>query len=188
MTSLLITLSCFVFGACAINLNRHSANSKTANTAQVTDPFKIEVLESKIIDGFSRETQAGDQNLKPDAKRLRLVVSIVNQTPHTLENVRYTIRLNEAAKPFIAAAIIERESDVFRVVPQGDPRVNDMTDRYINVTGFEDNWEPFITNESDLLAYHSMKLDDLPEYLQSVTVSITWRGGQQEQTLPIVLS
>lgn len=188
VSCLLITLSCFALGACAIKLNTPSSDSETENSVKLVDPFKIELSEARLIDGYKEEIPLeGAQSKPPDAKRLRLVVSILNGTAETLEEVRYVIRLNEAAKPFIASAILERQSDAFRVIPQGAQTVGEMSNGYINVTGFEDVWQPLITDEADLLEYFSMTLDDLPEYLQSVTVSITWRGGQQEETLPIVL-
>lgn len=87
----------------------------------------------------------------------------------------------------LAFLSISCESDPFYVVPK-DSEARGMKNGLIKVTGLEDTWSPTITTEEDLKEYFHLEFDDIYDYIKSYTVTITWKGGKQEDVLPILLN
>lgn len=177
-----------LLGACHSATPESPTASSTPNPLITNRPFSVEIIEARIIESTDIMPEEGVPTPPLNVKRLQLITSITSQTGHTFEKTKYAIQLNEEAKPFIADTIIVRDyCDPFRVVPENSKRIGEIEHGYMNVSGFEDRWEPLITAETDLREYYHLSMDSLPQHLQSVTVKISWEDGEQEECLPLNL-
>lgn len=149
-------------------------------------PPKIERTGKQVFEGESLVQKDGEEN------RLAIEVSISNLTEQDYKNVWYELKLNSEVEPFIASKILKFSSNKFYVtakekVARQSQQVPSNASG-LRASGFEHRWRMLITSKEELKEYYHASPEEIGKALRSITVTIKWQGGSQEQTVPISLS
>ena len=159
----------------------------------VSEPYISEESVQYFNDNNKLETAAeGTQN------RLNFTVEINNITNQDYKNVWYRISLNEEVKPFLAAGIVTFTSDKMDILSKEhafDPSIEDKEDSP-KIWGFTYEWGSLLTTTEEFqeVTYYDKTgkeihntPEEIMEALKNVSISVHWKGGKQEVTLPLIL-
>ena len=101
-------------------------------------------------------------------------------------DVRFELLLNPEVKPFLASQILTFQSDPMPVTTVEKAQQGPASEP-LRISGFEHTWSMLLTPADDLQEYSGKRPEDLPGALRSVTVSVFWDGGSEEQIFPLQL-
>ncbi|WP_122790905.1 hypothetical protein [Intestinibacillus sp. Marseille-P6563] len=161
--------------------------SLSTSTETNNRPFSISISAPEIIEESGQRFE--DNALVPTGtidRRLELTISITNMTQTNFQDVRFSASLNAEVKPFIASHILTFESDPMPVTTVEKATQNADSSQLL-ISGFVHTWSMLLTTAEDL-EYSGKQPEELPDALKSVTISVYWDGGSQEQTFPLHLS
>ena len=150
-------------------------------------PFAISVSAPEVKEEPRQYFEGG--GLVPTGttdRRLEFTVSITNTTREDYRDVRFELLLNPEVKPFLASQILTFQSDPMPVTTVEKAQQGPASEP-LRISGFEHTWSMLLTPADDLQEYSGKRPEDLPGALRSVTVSVFWDGGSEEQIFPLQL-
>lgn len=172
-----IAVGCFVLIMILLIGSVYIRIDKTDNNKNTKASFDISVTDLRIYRDVSKE----NSNVK-DGHSLSLKVIIDNNTEKDFESVWFKVKLNEGTKPYIASQMIEWSSEEVDVTTKEKAQEN--TEKLLP-WGFEHTWNMLLTTDEDLQEYESVSSNKIEKVLNTVTVQVFWKGGEQKAEFPV---